>query len=215
MWVDGYYPQTECLPGKRRMGDDSFPWALSIVTEPATEPVSVSDVKLNARVEIAEDDLFIAQRIVSARRLAEAFTKRTFVTTTLRLNLDYFPSWEIFLKRPPLVSVTWIKYTDTNGTQQTISSGDYTVDTYSEPGRVTPAYGVSWPSGREHTNSIEVKYVAGYGAASAVPQSIKDAITLTVTQWYENRGDDGEKKLSELPAAAKSLLSAEGWGYLP
>jgi uncharacterized phiE125 gp8 family phage protein len=195
--------------------DDDIKFGLSVVTAPTAEPVTVSEVKANARIDIDDDDTLIARKIIAARELAEVYIKRSFVTQTLRLTLDQMPGWMFYLPRPPLVSVTSVKYVDLNGTQQTISSGNYIVDTYSHPGRITPAYNVDWPSAREQINAIEVVYVAGYGAASAVPQSIKEAIALTVTQYYENRGDEGDKPLSDLPRAAKALLRAQSWGYLP
>jgi len=195
--------------------DDDIKYGLSVSTAPTAEPVSVAEVKANAIIGIDDDDTLIENKIKAARELCEVFIKRAFVSRTLRLTLDQFPAWEFYLPRPPLVSVTSVKYLDSDGTQQTITAADYTVDTYTEPGRITPAYNLSWPSGRVHTNAIEVIYVAGYGAATAVPQSIKDAISMTVTQWYANRGDEGDKHLSQLPAAAKSLLRSQAWGFLP
>jgi uncharacterized phiE125 gp8 family phage protein len=195
--------------------DDDIKFGLSVVTAPTAEPVSVSEVKANARIDIDDDDTLVARKITAARELAEVYIKRSFVTQTLRLTLDYMPGWMFYLPRPPLVSVTTVKYIDVDGVQQTIPSSDYIVDAYSHPGRITPAYNDEWPTPRLQMNAIEVVYVAGYGAASAVPQSIKDAIAMTVTQYYENRGDEGDTPLSELPRGAKSLLRSQSWGYLP
>lgn len=196
--------------------NDTVKYGLSVVTAPSVEPVTIQEVKDNAVIGIDDDDLLVARKITAARELAETFIKRAFISTTLRLTLDFMPSWEFYLPRPRLVSVTSVKNLDSAGVQQTISSSDYTVDTYTEPGRITPAYGETWPTGREHTNAIEVVYVAGYGStAASVPQAIKDAIVMTVTQWYEHRGDEGDKQTTQLPIAAKSLLRAHAWGYLP
>ena len=195
--------------------DDNVKFGLSVSVAPTAEPVSVDDVKNHARIDIDDDDVLVENKIKAARELCETYIKRAFVSRTLRLTLDEMPAWEFYLPRPPLVSVTSVKYIDSSGTQQTISASDYSVDIYTEPGRITPAYGLSWPSGRAHTNAIEVIYVAGYGAAASVPQSIKDAIAMTVTQYYWNRGDEGDKPLTEIPRGAKSLLRSQAWGYLP
>jgi len=196
--------------------DSTSKWNLSVTSAPAAEPVTVDDIKAHSRVDLADEDGWIRDAISAARRLCETFTKRAFVTQTLRLSLDQMPAWEFYLPRPPLVSVTTIKYQDSSNVQQTISGSAYTVDTYSEPGRITPAYNTSWPTGIVHTNAIEVIYVAGYGAASAVPASIKQAIKMTVESWYQERGTQViDQTVAELPMSAKSLLRAESWGYLP
>lgn len=195
--------------------DDEVKFGLSVHTAATTEPVSVQEVKDHSRID--QSDLttltWIANAIVAAREKCETFLKRRFVSTTLRLTLDEWP--EVFyLPSPPLVSVTSVKYYDLSGVQQTLSGSNYTVDQYTQPGRITPAYGLSWPTSRVHTNSIEVLYVAGYGAASAVPYAIKQAILFTVATWFEHRENTGQN-MTELPDTAKSLLRSHSWGYLP
>lgn len=190
--------------------DDSTRWALSVSTAPTEEPVTVAEVRDNARIDIYDDDLWIYSAIKAARELCETFLKRCFCTTTLRLNLDEFPWFDFVLPRPNLVSVTSIKYLDTSGTQQTLSASAYSVDVRSVPGRIVPVYQTDWPSYRNFANSIEVIYVAGYGAASAVPNAIKQAIKFTVSNWYAAREEQGT-----LPEVAKSLLRSEAWGFVP
>lgn len=190
--------------------DDTKRWALSVYTAPTEWPVSVQDVKDNARIDIFDDDVWIWNAIKAATELCETFLKRCFCTTTLRLNLDEFPWFDFVLPRPNLVSVTSIKYLDTSGVQQTLSASAYSVDIRSTPGRIVPVYNTDWPVYRNFTNSIEVIYVAGYGAASAVPNAIKQAIKFCVTEWYNNR-----ENMAMLPDVSKQLLRSEAWGYVP
>lgn len=84
------------------------------------------------------------------------------------------------------MSVTSVKYLDGNGTQQTIASSDYLLDVVSVPGRVRLAYGASWPAHREQWDAVRVRYVVGWAVAS-VPQPIKQALLLLVSQMYEHR----------------------------
>ena len=156
-----------------------------------------------------EDDL-IDSLIVAARQWAENFTRRAFITQSWTLTLDAFPS-EIILPRPLAITVTTLKYFDTNGVQQTWNAANYTVDITNTPGRVVRAFNVSWPDVRNIPNTIEAIYTAGYGAAAAnVPDSIKLAIKLLVAHWYEHR----ESVLvgvtaSEVPQTVESIL----WPY--
>lgn len=189
-------------------------YALSLVTAPAAEPVSRSEAKAHLRIEasVTDDDTLIDALIVAAREHVEDFTRRALVTQTWDLKLDAFPC-DAYIKvpLPRLQSVTSITYVDTAGTTQTWSSSDYQVDTASEPGRIAPAYGESWPDTRAgQLNAVTVRFVAGYGAASAVPQKIKQAMLLIIGHWYEHRENVViSAQAQEIPFAAEMLL----WPY--
>jgi uncharacterized phiE125 gp8 family phage protein len=105
--------------------------------------------------------------------------------------------------------VTSIKYIDTAGTEQTLAASEYTVDGASEPGRIVPAYNVSWPSTRGHINDVTVRFVAGY-TGSAMPQSIHSAMLLIVGELFERRehGIVGST-ITSVPFSAQHLL----WPY--
>lgn len=162
---------------------------LKLITPPATEPVTLAEAKLHLRVDITDDDALITDIITAAREYVETTTRRQFVTATWEYRMDGFPSsgGDIELPRPPLASVSTVKYNDSDGNQQTLSTAEYDVNIDAVVGHVTPAYGKTWPEHRVETDSIQVQYVAGYGAASAVPSSIKSAIFLMIGHLYEHR----------------------------
>jgi uncharacterized phiE125 gp8 family phage protein len=163
--------------------------ALTEVTAPTAEPVTVAELRTHSRIDdITEEGPLLVRLIKAARRWCEAFLSQSMVNTTFDLTLDCFPAWEIRLPRCPLQSVTSITYIDANGDSQTVSSSDYIVDTKTKPGRITPAFGDSWPSTQSRINAVTVRFVAGYGAAaSAVPDEWKQAILLLAGHWYGNR----------------------------
>ena len=105
--------------------------------------------------------------------------------TTLRA--DGRTGFEIFLDHTPVVSVDSITYTDVDGTPQTLSSSLYKTDLVTEPCRVVPAYGTTWPGTRNEISAVTVNYTCGYGNAAAVPQSIKQWMLLRIGALYENR----------------------------
>ena len=119
--------------------------SLEIVTAPASEPITISDVKCHARVDTEDEDLLISQMIKAARISLERIMNRTFVNTTFDYFLDHFPA-VILLPRAPLNSVTSITYLDSNGDSQTLASTEYSTDLKSEPGRIIPAPTKSWPT---------------------------------------------------------------------
>lgn len=161
---------------------------LTLTTAPATEPLTLADAKLQTHVDgTAEDDL-ITSFIASARSEAETRTGRALITQTWTLYLDHFPeSGEIDLPRPPLQSVTSVQYIDTDGVLTTLATSEYTVDTSGELGRVHLAYDKSWPDVRIERNAVRVEYVAGYGAASDVPEDIRSWCRLRVGDLYAHR----------------------------
>ena len=59
----------------------------------------------------------------------------------------------------------------------------------------------------DRIDAVECKYTVGYGAASDVPDAIKQAILLTIGNWYENRMSViTGKTTTEMPMSAKWLL---------
>lgn len=110
--------------------------------------------------------------------------------------------YEIYLPLPPLQTVDSIKYIDQDGVQQTLSSALYKVDTVSEPARLTPAYGQSWPATRNEASAVEIAFTCGYGLGAAVPQGIKNWILVRVGSMYEFREEVaivGRSRIDPLP----------------
>lgn len=171
-------------------------------------PVSLSDMKLHLKVEQDADDTLITTLISAATSYCQDFQHRAYITQTRIDNYDRFPRW-FPVSYPPLISVTSIVYIDTNGDQQTLAADQYRVDNVSEPGRITPAFSVSWPATRDVTNAVILTYSAGYGDAVDVPTRVKAAIKLLVAHWYEHREDVSDISVQQLPTAARSLLWAE------
>ena len=187
-------------------------YSLKVVTAPTIEPVSLAEAKLQCRIDddLTFDDALITSLIAAAREYCENETNRAFINTTYDLKMDAFSSGgEIVLPRAPASSVTSITYLDGDGASQTWSSTEYSVDINTEPGRVTLAYGYSWPTTRAIENAVAVRYVAGYGAAaSSVPDSIKAAMKLIIEHLYRNRSATVIGSISStLPLSVESLLN--------
>lgn len=160
--------------------------ALKLITAPAAEPLSLARVKEHLRIDSNDDDLLLSNLIIVARQEAEKITRRALVTQTWELVLDTFPA-VICVPLPCLQSVTSIKYIDQDGTERTLDPSAYQVDIDTEPARIVPAYGLTWPGCRNQVNAVRVRYVAGYGAADAVPAAIKQWMMVRIGTLYENR----------------------------
>jgi len=192
--------------------------ALKLVTGPVVEPITLDEFKAQARIDHDDEDTLLAVYIEAARVMAEAETGRIFVPQTWDIWFDQFPEC-IELPLSPLISVTWLKYTDESGDEQTVDSGDYTVDDNSEPAKIYPVYNGLWPTERSYPQSVTVRFIAGYDSgaspqdASTVPVAVKHAITVAAATLYENRESFliPERGMSSaiqvLPTSAKNLLA--------
>lgn len=189
-------------------------YGISVVTGPAAEPITLAEVKKHLEIADAIDqhNTKLNTLIATARERAEAITNRQLMTATLELRLDRFPSGneEIKLPRSPLQSVTSVKYQDTTDTQQTLSSANYKVITAREPGEVHLKFGQAWPVANYEDDVVIVRYVAGYTSAANVPNTIKLAMLIMVSDWFWDRSG-----VNETPIAAQRLLDQNrvGDGY--
>jgi uncharacterized phiE125 gp8 family phage protein len=173
---------------------------LKLITSPVAEPITLAEAKLHLRVDVSDDDALIGALITSARQAAEHEIGRALMLQTLELSLDSFSqetgnqcdrhTYRIVLPRPPLASVApvvSVKYLDTVGVLQTLDPSAYVIDDHSEPARLMPAYGTSWPSVRCQPNAVLIRYQAGYATAADVPAAIKSWMLLQIGAMYENR----------------------------
>lgn len=158
---------------------------LRLITPPATEPVSVSTAKAFLRVDHSSEDTLITSLIKSAREDGERFSRRAFITQTWDLILDEIECGKpLPIYRPPLQSVTSIKYVDSAGQEHAWT--DFVVDTSSEPGTVI--FNSLPGDDLRESGAWIIRFVAGYGnSESNVPERIKNVILGLVAHWYENR----------------------------
>ena len=171
----------------------------AIKTAPTTEPVTLIEVKSHLRLAVtaaeavaysAEDDWFTSS-IAAARGAVEQELGRALITQTWYAYFDKWPAARfIELPFPPLISIAAVKYRLTDDTGYDNTFTDIITDVVAEPGRVVLEDGESWPGGTLYpVNTIQVEFVCGYGAASAVPSGIKSAILLQLSDLHEERGD--------------------------
>ena len=178
----------------------------TVFTPPGSEPLTLTEVKSHCRVDDTNSDALLNSLITAARVHAEKYLHRALITQTIDARYDYFVE-AMYIPRPKLQSVTYIKYIDTNGDEQTLDASKYKVDIYSEPGRVVPAYGEVWPSARDEINAITIRLIAGYGAAAAVPDPIKQAMLLHIGHMFENREESTPVPISVVPMGYDALMA--------
>jgi uncharacterized phiE125 gp8 family phage protein len=178
---------------------------IQIVTPPASEPLTLAEVKEFLRVDHSDDDVTLAIFITAARQLCESYTRMALLPTTFEEYFDDFPQYtgtfkdEIRLSRSPVSAVTYVKYIDGNETTITADAAEYKIDTISRPARISPDNG--WFGTYETINVVFVRYVAGFADAASVPAPLKHGMMLVIGDMYENRTDS----VKRLPTASEYL----------
>jgi len=210
--------------------------SLVLNTAPSTQIVSTALMKTYLQVDDDTENPDIRDAIISARLAIEAYLGRSLISTTWNLWLDAWPrdrSREnppqgvfnlpidafdatlnyIELPRPPLGSVTHVKYYNTGDTVATFASSKYFVDTKSTPGRVVLNTDESWPTTLlRDANWIDVQFVAGYGTSETdVPESILLAVKQMTKKFYRDmtglyEDQESTAYLAESDKAGKSGL---------
>lgn len=187
---------------------------LTLVTAPETEPITLTEVRDQCLIpaDVTDQDAHISNILIPAvRDRAEAATGRRIITQTWDLVLDAFPDADyIEIPHPPLQSIESVKYRDATGTLQTWDASNYVVEAPAGPrcrrGKLTLAFGVSWPSTYGQAGDVTIQFICGYGDADNVPALLKAAMLLDVATLYEHRENIVTGTIvAELPATARQI----------
>lgn len=189
---------------------------LTLKTAPAALALDwATEVKGHLRLDSEAERARIESVLIpAAEQYVEAQTNRQLVTATWTYYLDDFPcSGEpIELPKPPLQSVTTVKYRDTAGVLQTWAASNYSIETqagpYALPGRIVPNWGVLYPSVYGQPNDVAIEFIAGYGATyAAVPPLLKAALLLLVAEQFEQREESiSGTSINRIPLGVSALL---------
>lgn len=168
-----------------------------VTSAPASEPLTTSEAKSWLKVEVSTDDTLIDALITAAREYIEHATGLALFTQTIREHLDDWPEYknvsnpmqEFYLMRYPVQSVTSITYLDGDGNSQTLSADNYVVDTTGNLCRIALKSNQTFPTIRDQINSVTITYIAGWDDTASIPETIKTAMKLLISHFYERRAD--------------------------
>ena len=171
-----------------------------LITAPA-EMITLEEAAEFMRAEFSEsEENLIESLITTARIMCEEYLFRRIGIQTIELRDRGFPANNSPIILPaPLVSVTSIKYLDSDNQEQTLSANEYIVSN-SSPGTTLPKN--SWPNASISADSLRVTFVSGYSPAGEspvqseeLPKTIKIAMLMQIADMYENRDAQVEKPL--------------------
>lgn len=184
----------------------------SVITDSATEPVTLNEVKSFMRVTFSDEDTLINSIIKAARKFCEIFTNSAFINKTISAVA---PDFQQFVEVPvgPLNSLSGITYIPENQTTYTLlyPFQAHILDVTKEiwPGQIRFRDSFTFPKvNTDRPSAVIYQYVAGYGPnASDVPDPIKQAMYYICQHFYDKRSLTMERDQKEIPFAVSSLLT--------
>lgn len=185
-------------------------------TAPADVPLTLAEAKVQLKLEqnFVDDDALITTIIDGVTDQAQDYLQRQLMQATWQVYLDSWndldcninrSDWQrkelsgVYLVFPknPVVSLTSIKYLDTNGVLQSLNISAYQFEEFGSNSNV-PArirFTGDLPALQDTLNAVVIEYVAGYGAAGAAVSAQQAAIKSKFKLWikaqlgslYQNR----------------------------
>lgn len=189
---------------------------LSILTPPAVEPVTVTELAVNLRLFIPTDaqpeyigpeSTLLAALISAAREDAEHYTGRYWSVQTLTKTFrDFEPTLAL---TPNLLTVSRVAYLDADELEQELPPTEYLPAYGNFYGGVEFRPSCVFPTVAERSDAVTVSFVVG---AQQVPVTVKQAILMMASHWYENREaaniTGGGVEIREVPFAYRWLLDS-------
>ena len=168
---------------------------MKVIAPPAFEPVTLAEVKVWLRLDsdyTAEDDL-LRGLIQAAREWAEHYTQRAFVERTVESTTNSRHLVGLGVGLGPVTEVVSVTVAGTELTADDyyLRDGDFDDSVYL----------------RKHTTDAPLVIRAKVGTiteTSELPASLRAAMQLCITEWWEKRGDSVRSK----PTAAENLLNS-------
>lgn len=181
------------------------------ISGPEIEPLSVAELQQHLRVPPREDETHeLGQFIAAAREDCEEYTWRQFMPATWRLELAAFPSCRtICLPRPPLLSLSMVRYRDPQGDPQELDPTIYELAIVDHNPAICLLDGRSWPETFRSRRAVTVIWQAGWPVPDALPRRYRQAVLLLAAEYYRSREAsalDGDGR-PLLPPVVRTLLS--------
>lgn len=167
---------------------------LELNSAPATEPLTLTEVKNYLKVETSDDDTLITNLITTVRQAAEKFLKISLINQSWKISYDSYCPSVVKLAMGPVQSITSVTAVQRDESTALISTDAY----YLSAGNQKLIFDANVVSHR-----VEIIYLTGYGlAASDVPSPIKQGMLSHVLAIY-----DGRVGANVIPSQSQTLYS--------
>ncbi len=160
------------------MSDDRSS-ALSLVTAPASEPLTLAQAKTFLRIENTADDEPITRALTAARVAAEQYLRVALLPQTWDFSVANPASCEIHLPFGPAQSITSVTLTTEAGAVATLNTANYRLSVSGYSVLFDPPVSIE---------KLTIRYVAGIAATVGdVPLPIVQGMLHHIVVMMENR----------------------------
>lgn len=152
-----------------------------MVTPPATEPLTLAEIKLFLRVDGSDEDSLLNSLTIVAREMAEKYTGHVLITQDWQMSQVFVAGQDIPVIPEPVQNITQVAV-EYNNVQTVISASEYelAIDNM-----------LSFSSNIS-ADKVIIDVTAGYGAAEDVPAPIKQGILHCISYLYHHREETVE-----------------------
>lgn len=176
------------------------PWRRALtVSDVGDAPMTLELAKKFLSVFHSDKDAVILELIREAYAEVESRTGRQIRTANGTLSLNRFPekNQPIVLPRPPLVSLTAVKYYDTASTLRTLANCRSQLDAF--PGLVFAPAGEEWPDTQEDKpNAVEVSFVCGGYEPEVLRAAVRCLLDLAYNDMEATKADQVRSRVDSL-----------------
>ena len=159
----------------------------------ATSAVTVDELKVQSRIDTADEDLLLAQLIAAATDMCELQIQQKVLRQRVRLTFDGFAQARLLLSGlGETAAIESVTYTDMAGVEKTLLPAQYRLVSASATFLQSTD---QWPD----TNFLD-KYVTVIATAgmTTIPAAIKQWILIQAASLYVSRERMGETGMTSL-----------------
>lgn len=183
------------------------------VTAPAALPVTLAEVKAQARIWHTDDDAVLEGYIAAAVALLDGYgglLGRAIMAQTWRQPFGGW--WGTFALPMPDVRDVAVTYTDADGVTQTVAPTLYEViETHTGPVvRFLSGFGAPTLKA-DMAQPVSVTFTAGATLPADVDQRIKKAIGMLVMHWDLHGGVTTDARESAVPWGFDAMIGSLRW----
>lgn len=181
--------------------------SLTLNSPPASEPLSLDDMKAHLRLTTNDDDNSVSQLLVAARHALEARAGLAFMTQAWTYRVDrnrvtQMP--DVLLPISPVKSIDGVQIVLANGQKMSLGSDHFTTQV-GTIGRIK--FNIPLPTNTQPLSSIEIEFTAGHDTINLIPAELRHAIRLLAAHFYENRESASEARVFSIPRAIDALIA--------
>lgn len=181
----------------------------TLVTPPADPLITLEETKAHLRVESNDDDDYISSLISAVTHHLDGWSGYLGICLVSQEWQQKFDRLDATLRLPvgPVLSVQSIEITDSAGVTSIVPVSDYKLlkDAVVPCVKFINGFGLS--GNLAEFEAVSVKFRAGFGGVSDVPDDIKHAVKLIIGSYFAHRETFTTGTIvQEFPQSAQFLL---------